>query len=234
MRDTIQTVVQQAWTQFQAQMVDVLPRLMATLLVLVIGAVLALVVGRVASWLLNVFHLDRRVQRLGIVAVLETVGITSAGAALARLAQGAIVFATMILALYSIDARLASDLAERFLLYLPHVIVGVVILIAGAMLAKFLARSVIIAAVNAEIQGARLLGGLTRAGVIAVAVAVAFEHLGIGRTTLLTAFAILFGGVTLAAAIAVGVGTQDLVRKWLSDYLRPPSHGDPEQPINHW
>ena len=68
-----------------------------------------------------------------------------------------------------------------------------------------------------------------------VAVAVAFEHLGIGRGTVLTAFAILFGGVTLAAALAVGLGSQDVVRRWwASKDADAASPARTRGPIDHW
>jgi hypothetical protein len=84
------------------------------------------------------------------------------------------------------------------------------------------------------VRAARLLAGATRSAVMLVAIAVAFEHLGIGRATVVTAFAILFGGVTLAAALAVGLGSQDIVRRWLDGQFaaRPPSK--PDDPIQHW
>jgi len=234
MGDTIRTVVEQAWQQFQAQMVSVLPHVMAALIVLAVGIVFGAIVNRVAAWLLKASQFDRRFLRLGLFAFLERIGISSSSAFAARVLQGAIVFVAAIFALYALDARLASDLAERFLLYLPHLLVGLVILGAGAILARFLARSVLIAAVNNEMRAGRLLSGLTRTGVMVVAVAVACEHLGIGRATVQTGFAILFGGVTVAAAIAVGFGTQDVVRRWLAGLLEPSKREDGGDTIHHW
>jgi hypothetical protein len=139
-----------------------------------------------------------------------------------------------MLALYSLDARLASDLAERFFLYLPHVLVGAAILVGGGLAARFLGRSVLIAAVNGEIPGARVLASATRAGVMLLAGAIAVEHLGIGRATLLTAFAILFGGATLAAALALGLGLQDVVRRWAASQFGEPARPPEHEPIQHW
>jgi len=41
----------------------------------------------------------------------------------------------------------------------------------------------------------------------------ALEELGIGRTTIIVAFAILFGGVAASVAIAFGLAARDLARK---------------------
>lgn len=234
MSPSIRGVLSDAWQRFAEQVVTVLPHVLAAILLLLIGVALGMVVRRVGNWLLVASQVDRRLARLGINSALETVGIRSSVAALARALQWAIVFVTAMLALYSLDARLASDLAERFFLYLPHLLVAVGILAAGGLAARFVGRSALIAAVNAGIPAARLVATATRAGVMVLAFAIAFEHLGIGRATLLMAFAILFGGATLAVALALGLGLQDLVRRWAAKQDVDPSHGRQEETIQHW
>ena len=95
--------------------------------------------------------------------------------------------------------------------YLPHLLAALMILVVGAVAARFFARSVLIGAVNMQIQSARLLSLAVKWLVLLVAVAMALDHLGIGRSVLLLAFAILFGGIVLAAALAVGLGARDVV-----------------------
>jgi hypothetical protein len=145
-----------------------------------------------------------------------------------------IIGAALIPALYSLDARVASDLVGRSLLYVPHLVVAAVLLWVGFVLSRFLARGVLITAVNTGMQSARLLAGGTRAAVMLVAIAVAFEHLGIGRATVLTAFAILFGGITLAAALAIGLGSQEIVRRWLVEKLDASKPSKSDDTIRHW
>lgn len=233
MQYTIQGVLVQAWQQFRDQTFTILPHVLASLFVFVAGILLGLVVTRVANWALRASNIDRGAARLGLAMPLEALGISSTVRLLAAALQAAILLLASMLALYSLDARLASDLAEQFFLYLPHLIVAVVILVAGFVLARFFSRSVLIAAVNSEIRGARLLGASTRVGIMLVAGAMAFEHLGISRETVLTAFAIVFGGVALAASIAAGLAMQDVVRQWVTAQLAPPPAGDHES-IEHW
>ncbi len=232
---TIATVLQQAWQQFRDQTFTLLPHVLASLLVFVVGIVLGIIITRVANWTLRATSLDRQAERLGLTGPLELIGVSSAVRAVAGVLQATVLLLACILALYSLDARLASDLAERFFLYLPHLVVAVIILGAGLVLARFLARSVLIAAVNAEIRAARLLAGLTRVAIMIVACAMAFEHLGISRETVLTAFAIVFGGVTLAASIAAGLAMQDMVRRWVAEQVvPPPAPPAPDEGIEHW
>lgn len=58
----------------------------------------------------------------------------------------------------------------------------------------------------------------------------AFEHLGIGRRIVTLAFGILFGGIVLALALAVGLGSKDLVKGALERQTRPK---DPTDKLTH-
>lgn len=227
-------VVDQVWQQFQSQTVLLLPKMMGSVLVLLLGVLIAAVFGRLAAWALRPLQLDRRAARLGLSSPLETIGVASSVSVVVRLLQAAILLSTSILALYSIDARLASDLAERVLLYVPHLLVGGAILAAGVVVARLAARSILIAAVNGGLPSARLLSSLTKGGVMLMSAAIALEQLGIGRVTVLIAFTILFGGVTLAAAIAVGLGAQDAVRQWMAGHTAPGSGAVETDTIRHW
>jgi hypothetical protein len=227
-------VVDQVWQQFQAQTLVLLPKAMGSTLVLTLGLLIAAVVGRLAAWVLRWAQVDRRAARLGLSSPLETIGVVSTVSALVRLLQVAVMLSASILALYFVDARLASDLAERFLLYVPHLVVGGVILAAGVVVSRLAARSVLIAAVNADLPSARLLSSLTKGAVMLTASAIALEQLGIGRLTVLIAFTILFGGVTLAGAIAFGLGAHDLVREWMAGRAAGAARSREAETISHW
>jgi hypothetical protein len=233
MWQTLETVLNASWRQLGTQLSETLPNLLASVAIFVVGGLVGVVAGRLTGWVLGRAKLDRGAARLGIMGPLTRAGVSSLATIVGRVVQWTIVGVALIPALYSLDARAASDLVGRSLLYLPQLVVAAVLLWVGFVLSRFLSRGVLIAAVNARMRAARLLAGATRTAVMLVAVTVAFEHVGIGRATMLTAFAILFGGVTLAAALAVGLGSQDLVRRWLHEHAdaRPPAEDD--EPISH-
>ena len=106
-------------------------------------------------------------------------------------------------------------LAIRLFAYLPNVVAALLILIVGTVLARFLARGVLISAVNMQIQSARLLSLGVKWLVMVLTGAMALEHLGIGGDIVRLSFGILFGGIVLALALAVGLGSKDMVsRSW--------------------
>ncbi len=225
MWQTLQTILERAWQLLQDQAVQLLPGILAGLVIVFLGVLLGWIAGRVADRLLRAVQLDRRAERLGLAASLESIGILSTVSLLARALQWLVILLALVLALYALNASLAEDLALRFFLYLPHLLVAALILCLGTLLSRFLARSVLIAAVNAEMRSARLLSGLTRVVVALVAVAVALEHLGIGRATVLAAFCIVFGAAMLTVAIAWAARNW-CAAGWQRDSRRSPPGND--------
>jgi hypothetical protein len=100
------------------------------------------------------------------------------------------------------------------------------------VLARFLARGVLITAVNLRLQAAGLISVGVKWMVLVLTVAMALEHLSIGGEVLKIAFAILFGGIVLTLALAVGLGSKDVVsRSWERQAER---RSEPvEQPFQH-
>ena len=233
MWQVVQQVLAQAWQQFSSQSLALLPNVLASLLFLAVGVILGVVAGRIAKFLLRRSAVERRATRLGLTSWLERAGILSATAAVVRLVQVVFALVTVALVLYSLDAALASDLTKRFFLYLPDLVVGIAIFFIGLLAARVVARSVLIGAVNRGLGAAKLLSSLTRGGIVALSSAVALDQVGIGRTIVPAAMLIILGGVTLALALAVGLGSREIVERWVEDQTRPPDPVEADD-IRHW
>ncbi len=221
------------WQQVQARTLETMPAVAAALLVLVLGALLGWLARR-----LVVAVLRRRGSRWAATGLGwgESLRPWTAPLVAGRSVQWFVVFCSTIVALYALDPRLASTLAERVLLYVPYLAGAIVILAVGILLSKFVGRTVLIAAVNHEIGSPRLLAGVARSAVVVVASAMALEHAGIGQRTVLVAFGILFGGLTLAASIALGLALKDPLRRWLLEHeaSRPRHEREHEaRPVHH-
>lgn len=144
----------------------------------------------------------------------------SAASLVASVAYWTILVLGLLLGLTALDAALPTQFAVSVLQYVPHLMAALVILVIGNLAARFLGRTVLIGAVNLGVQYARLLSVGVKWMVLIVATAMALDHIGIGRAVLLLAFAIAFGGVVLAVALAVGLGTRDLVASALNRQFR--------------
>jgi hypothetical protein len=168
---------------------------------------------------------DRRAELFGISLATWTPS-GSATALIASAAYWTVLAIGLLVGLTALDAALPSQFAVSVLQYVPHLLAAFLILIAGGVVARFLAHAVLVGAVNMGVQYARALSLLVKWLVLIVAAAMALDHIGVGRTVLLLAFGILFGGVVLAGALAVGLGARDAVNRALEQTLRERKRDD--------
>ena len=221
----VEQILRQAASQIADHVANFLPGLLVALL-LVVATVLAAVVVR--ALLLRTLHgidFDHRAERFRL-AVGGWPASASASTAVARVTFWTILIVGLLASLTALNATIPSRLALSVFEYLPHLLAALAILVAGTLAAQFLARSTLIGAVNMQIRSARLLSLAVKWLVLLVTVAMALDHLGIGRSVLLLAFGILFGGVVLAAALAVGLGARDAVKESLERQLHQPPVAD--------
>jgi hypothetical protein len=220
MAELVLDTLREAWTNYLAALTAFLPRLLATLSIVLAGWLLALLLGFLTRVLLGVLRLDALAERSGAAELLRKVGLPVAH----RLAGSVVFWLVFVGFLISgIDAlgfRGVEGLMREFMYFVPRLVVALVVLVVGVLAANFAWRAALIAAVNAQLAGARLLAGTIRILLVALTVAMALEQIGVARAVVLTAFAIAFGAVMLAAAIAFGVAAGGVFRRILDEQLR--------------
>ena len=222
----IDRVLRQATAQIADHVASFMPGLLVSL-ILIIGAFLAAFVARLLIVrMLRSLDFDRRAERWRLEALLGWPGSSSLSHTVGRVIYWTILILGLLVSLTALNATIPSRLALSVFEYLPHVLAALMILVVGTVAATFLARSALIGAVNMQIQSARLLSLAVKWLVLLITVAMALDHLGIGRRVLLLAFGISFGGVVFAAALAVGLGARDLVSRTLERQLREAPRSD--------
>lgn len=122
----------------------------------------------------------------------------------------------------------ASNVPIFLLPYVTRAVGAIVLLLAGVLIARFLARSVLISAVNAQLQYARILSLGVKWLVLVLTAAMVLDHLEIGGGIVELAFGILFGGIVLTLSLAVGLGSRDVVSRSLENqFERSGERGTP-------
>lgn len=140
---------------------------------------------------------------------------------IARVSFWGCVLLGLMIGVSAFDASYATDAAlpVSMLPYLTHAVGAILLLIAGTLIARFLARSVLIGAVNAQLQYARFLSLGVKWLVLVLTSAMVLDHLQVGGNIVELAFGILFGGIVLTLALAVGLGSRDLVSRSLESHV---------------
>jgi hypothetical protein len=207
-----------------------------------VGVILLILLGLVVGWLakelvyrvLRALRFDRLCEHVGVGQEIERLGLARSCSYLAgQIVQGIIILTALLAGLNALRSPWTQNLVERFFLYLPHLLAAIVLVVLGTLISRFLGRSVLIAAVNARLPSARLLASVTRVFVMTLAVVAALDEVGISRTTIIVSFAILFGGLVAAAAIAFGLGARDLARDLLQSRFQPRAETQVEDTLRH-
>jgi hypothetical protein len=219
-------ILRRATTQIVEHVANFLPGVLVALMLMLATFVVALLARVLLVRLLRGLDFDRRLDQWGVGPMIGRTSVLGPSKIVARVAYWTILVLGVLVSLTALNAMIPSRLAISVLEYLPHLLAALVILIVGAIAARFLARSVLIGAVNLQISSARLLSVAVKWRVLLVAIAMALDHLGIGRSVMLIAFGILFGGVVFTAALAVGLGAKDIVGRALERQLRTDAHAD--------
>jgi len=212
---------------FGARLEAFAPNLLAMLVILCFGSVLAWGVKVGVGFVLPRVGFDRFAERSGVRVILEKGGISAPASRFVALALAWSVFAVfMLLGIGALNLQIAMDLVSQAFTYLPQILIAIAVFVLGSLAAAFVRRSVLIAAVNAGVPFSRLVAGCVHTALIVLFAAMALEHLGVGRQILLAAFVILFGGVVLALALAFGLAGRIPARRALDQLLRSEGRDD--------
>jgi hypothetical protein len=213
MSDPLNDVLRQTMTRITSALADFLPGLLAFFVILLVTVGVAFALRTVVRRSLQRIEFDSRVGHWGFSVVNEWSPGRSPTMLMAQIAFFSVLLIGVLIGISALDTRLTSQLIVELFSYLPHVVAAIVILLVGSIASRFLARSVLIGAVNMQIHSARLLSAGVKWLVIVLSVAIALDHLRIGGLVVQISFAILFGGIVLALALAVGLGSKDMVRQ---------------------
>ncbi len=190
-----------------------LPNLLAALLILVGGWIVAKFIQLLVFRFLLAVRFDAAGERAGIDAMLARADIRQSPPELvAILVYWLATLLVVITAINILGLTQVAELLNRILLYLPKVIAAVVVLILGLFLANFLAGVIKTAAASAGLAEAEVLATIARYSLIVFTGAVTLHEFGVGAELVRAAFTIVFGAVGLALALAFGLGCKDLAR----------------------
>jgi len=214
MKEVWQTGFIEPMRAFLNQTGTFLPHLVAMTVVLMLGVLIAWAVKTAVFRVLTTAKFDQYSGRIGLSLALSKNGIRETPAHwVGRIAYWMIVLIFLMLGLEVLDLNPVDQFVAQVFSYLPHLLIAVVILIVGFLLGNFFARATLIAAVNAQIVEARFLARAVRIAILLLALAMAFDQLGIAKNIIVAAFSITLGGVVLAFAIAFGLGARDAAKQ---------------------
>jgi hypothetical protein len=214
MWEQVSQALNQSVTRVVTRIATLLPGFVALLVALFVSSIVAWGVGFVLTRFLRGIDFDGKVANLGLPGFQSESRKSPTEFAVKAVSWG-IVIVGFLVGITAFEATLTSRLVTQLFAYLPNLLAAFLVLLVGSVAARFFSRSVLIGAVNLNVQYAHLLSVGMKWLILVLTGAMALNHLEIGGKIVDEAFAILFGGIVLTLALAVGLGARDLVSRSL-------------------
>ena len=229
----VELALSQSAHRVLVKLASFLPGLLALLAAIVLLTLIGASIAALLHRILLAVRFDERLSRSPALSSSSWIHSNSPTLLVTRIAFWTCVVIGCFIGVSAFDAAYPGEQQLSLLIfpYLTRVVGAIVLLIIGTVIARFLSRSVLIGAVNAKLQYARFLSLGIKWLVLVLTAAMVLDHLQIGGIVVELAFGILFGGIVLALALAVGLGSRDIVSRSLEksvdlDFDHVP--GDPE------
>jgi hypothetical protein len=228
MAQMIADAVGRAWMNFLDAIVLYLPRVLATLSIVIVGWLIAWVLRVITRGALRSVRFDALMDRLGVTPTMKTADLPPPSSLVGSLVFWLVWIGFLLSGVDVLGITALQGLVRGFGEFIPRLLVALAILVAGFVISNFAWRATLLTAINARVPSPRLLSNGVRYLILILAIAMALEQIAIAQTVVQTAFAIAFGAVMLGMAIAFGIGGAPLARRFLEHQFpeRPPSNPD--------
>jgi hypothetical protein len=195
-----------------------LPKLVGALVLLI----LALVVARLAQWLVervfNFVGVDKLMKNKQVARTLKSAEVTIDLVSIAgRIVFWAVIIIFALTIADVLDLTAMSDVIHQILNYLPNVLAAVIVLtvtVAGARLVQDVVRASL---VRMQVDFARNVAAVAFYVLVIFGSLMALDQLGFNTTILSTNITVIVSGVVLALALAFGLGGRDTAAKVIDE-----------------
>ena len=193
------------------------PRLVAAVVIFVVGWVIAHALGKVVEQILRSLKIDKALQSLGVEEPIERAGIKlDVGVFIGALVKWFVIVVFLTATVDVLGLTQVTDfLKDDVLGYLPNVFVAAMILVVAALIADAVGKLVTGSAKAANLPSSGFLGGVSRWAIWVFAILAALYQLGIAGPMVQTLFIGIVGALALCLGLAFGLGGKDAAAKYL-------------------
>ena len=189
------------------QILLAIPKFFIAAAVLAIAFLIGRVLADVVTTLLMNGGFDGLVARLSMGQVSEKPG-TSPSKLIGWLVLALVMLLGALAAASMIGWTAMVLILEAFVAFLARLGLGLVILVVGIFLANMVTKVIL----STGLDQRRVLALLARVAIIVFAVAMALDQIGVANDIVNMAFGLILAGAALAAALAFGLGGQDVAK----------------------
>lgn len=203
---------------FWVQLIQFLPKLLAVIVILFFGWLIAKLARTAVKRLLVLTHFDQAAQRSGLEAFINhgNFNVTLSGI-ISQVVYWLVILLFVITGANALGLNEVAVLLQQLASYLPHIIVAILVIIFGTLLARFVNRLVFAWLYSIKFSHALAVSTSAEYAIQILAIFIALEQLGIGMQLIHSLFIIVFGAFFLAFALAFGLGGREWAAKTIAE-----------------
>lgn len=203
-------IVRTSLTTLWSNVAGFLPKLIAALVVFLVGWLIAVLIAKLVWHIIRVIRLDQGLESVGFKRIWERSSYKlNSPFFFYELVKWFFIVVFLMAATDILGLTQVSDFLRTVVIYLPNVIVAALILLIGAMVAKFFQGLVRGSVKAAQLVSANFLGSLVKWSVLIFSWLVALNQLQVAGDIIRI---VITGGVaaaSIALGLAFGLGGRD-------------------------
>src|SRR4030042_3866902 len=206
--DSFETI----WGSF----IGFIPTFLAALIVFIVGWLIAIFLGKVANRIIKTIKLDTLLAKLGFKTALTKAKLNlDSGKFFEELVKWFFIVVFLMTAADILGLEQVTLFLQAILLYIPNVIVAAVVLLAAAIISRFMQRLIIASAKAAGLISALSIGAIVKWAILIFGFIIALTQLGIAANLIQTIVIGLIAMLALAGGLAFGLGGKEQAARLL-------------------
>jgi hypothetical protein len=197
-----------------------IPQVIGALLIIIIGWLIAGAVAGLVTRLLRTAGADRLMATHGSSVYGQRSAQFKPSTVVGEIVKWIIRFVFLVAAANVLGMTQVSELLNQVLLWIPNLLVAAVILLVAPVIARFVRGAIEVGAGQMGFSNASLLGRVAEIAIVAFAVIVAINQIGIAANLVNTLFIGVVAAVALAFGLAFGLGGREVAAQLTQDWYQ--------------
>jgi hypothetical protein len=195
-----------------------IPLVIGALLIIIIGWILSNVLARLVREILERAGADRLFAEHGGAVYGTRSSAFQPSVVAAEIVKWIVRFIFLVAAANVLGLTQVSVLLNDVLLWIPNLLVAAIILLLAPLLARFVRGAIEVGAGQMGFSNARMLGRIAEIAIVAFAVLIAINQLGIAADLINILFIGVIAALAGAFALAFGLGGRDVAARITQDW----------------
>jgi hypothetical protein len=201
------------------RILNAVPSLILAFIIVIAGYIIAQLLRNLFVTFLTNVGFNTLPARMGLPALVPKEGTRTLSEISGSVLVAVIMLFVAMEAFKVIGITQLSELTQEFIYFLPRVFFALVLIAGGLALGNYV-KGLLGGMVQGKGPLAALMPQAAKIALIIFSGAMALQQLGIGDEIVTAAFVILFGALSLAVALGVGLGSKDLVGEYLKRFSK--------------